>query len=251
MFKSEEESQVSGEIQEKKLKKQEIDNSESKDFTGNDENSPVKKRKIGPKKKKKKSIKNTEELQVSGESQEKKSEQKIGDSKLNDENLPAIKFKMSQNDINAERRVENKLKKEKKQIDPEEASKTLFVGNVPVKVSKKKIQKFFKKYGEIESIRIRGIAVADPKIPKKTAAIKKEFHPNRNSVLCYIRYYTNFMALIILKYIFYSEKKLNILTRSLYYTFLMGASWSGRELINILLRTYSAPKNLWGTAHEI
>lgn len=77
---------------------------------------------------------------------------------------------------------------EKKVVeDPELKARTVFVGNVPLKCSKKSIKKLFRKYGIIDSLRIRGIPVANPKMTKKVAVIKQEFHPERNNVLCYIR----------------------------------------------------------------
>lgn len=71
--------------------------------------------------------------------------------------------------------------------DPELKARTIFIGNVPIKCTKKTIKKHFRKYGIIESIRIRGIPVANPSLSKKVAIIKQEYHPNRNNCLCYIR----------------------------------------------------------------
>nr|CAI5854789.1 unnamed protein product [Callosobruchus analis] len=90
--------------------------------------------------------------------------------------------KLSHNQQNAERRIKNK----KSEPNPDNEARTIFVGNVPMKAEKKQIKKLFKKYGPIESLRFRGIPVPDPKMPKKVAAIKKEFHPNRSSLYCYI-----------------------------------------------------------------
>ncbi|XP_057654666.1 RNA-binding protein 34 [Diorhabda carinulata] len=79
-------------------------------------------------------------------------------------------------------------KKVKITPDPEELLRTVYVGNVPIDCKKKNIKSVFKKYGPIETLRFRGIPVADPKIPKKVAAIKKEFHPDRKSIFCFIRF---------------------------------------------------------------
>lgn len=65
--------------------------------------------------------------------------------------------------------------------------RTLFVGNVPIQMSKSKLTKLFSKFGNVESVRIRGVPVADVRVPKKVAYVKKEFHPKRTSVLCYVR----------------------------------------------------------------
>ncbi|CAG9858969.1 unnamed protein product [Phyllotreta striolata] len=80
------------------------------------------------------------------------------------------------------------VKKEKFAPTPEELARTIFIGNVPVKTTKTDLKKRFKKYGKIDSIRIRGVAVADPKLSKKVAVIKKKFHPDRQSVYSYIKF---------------------------------------------------------------
>ena len=46
----------------------------------------------------------------------------------------------------------------------------------------------FKEHGEIETVRIRSVARPDMKTTKKTAAIKRKFHENRNNVNAYIRF---------------------------------------------------------------
>lgn len=110
------------------------------------------------------------------------------------------KRKLSETDIidsDATDTEETPQKKKKKKVekdhkneseDPEVKARTVFVGNVPLKTTKKNIKKLFRKYGIIESVRIRGIPAANPKLTKRVAAIKQEFHPERNNFLCYIRY---------------------------------------------------------------
>ncbi|ENN79249.1 hypothetical protein YQE_04285, partial [Dendroctonus ponderosae] len=97
------------------------------------------------------------------------------------------KPKLVTNEVSAANRIKNKFNQEIKSSS-EYKDKTLFVGNLPISVSKDKIKKHFKKYGAIDSLRIRGIAVADIKTSKKVAALKKEFHPDRNSVCAFIRF---------------------------------------------------------------
>lgn len=104
-----------------------------------------------------------------------------------DDASPLKKQKLNKNEKNAERRIKKKIKEESKTQDPVELERTIFVGNIPITCDKKKIKKHFKKYGEIETVRIRGIPVADLKTSKKVAAIKKEFNPNRSNVFCFIR----------------------------------------------------------------
>lgn len=95
--------------------------------------------------------------------------------------------KIHKTNKNAQRRIKKKIKGEKKVRDAEDLARTIFVGNIPITCKKKKLKGHFKKYGEIETIRIRGIPVADMNTSKKVAAIKKEFNPNRSNVFCYIR----------------------------------------------------------------
>ncbi|XP_050513918.1 RNA-binding protein 34 [Diabrotica virgifera virgifera] len=135
------------------------------------------------------SIEDTESLVEKTSSKTRKNKSNLNGSSLADsddeENLDE---KVSSEQNGQEK--ETAKKKVKVEHDPEEQERTIFVGNVPIKIKKKKIKQFFKKYGTIETLRIRGIPVADPKIPKKVAAIKNEFHPDRNSVYCYIRFTT-------------------------------------------------------------
>lgn len=85
---------------------------------------------------------------------------------------------------NAEKRVHNK---QNAQQEAQAKDRTIFVGNVPINVRKDKLKKFFMKFGQVESVRLRGIPVADVRVPKKVAYIKKQFHPDRTSLYCYIR----------------------------------------------------------------
>lgn len=66
-------------------------------------------------------------------------------------------------------------------------NRTIFVGNIPLRMSKIKLKDFFSKYGQVEAVRIRGVPVADSRVPKKVASIKKLFHPQRTSAICYVR----------------------------------------------------------------
>lgn len=97
---------------------------------------------------------------------------------------------------NAERRIEKKEKEERLE-DPEIAARTIFIGNVPLGTSKKNLKKLFGTYGSIETIRFRGLPVADPNVPKKVAAIKQEFHPNRKSCISYIRYAESVLSIYV------------------------------------------------------
>ncbi|KAK3580373.1 hypothetical protein CHS0354_001488 [Potamilus streckersoni] len=86
-----------------------------------------------------------------------------------------------------QQRLKRKLKlKRIKDTDP----RTIFIGNLPLSVTKKKLMKLFKKYGEIENIRYRCLPPADPNIPKKVVAIKKDFHSQRHNCVAYICFTT-------------------------------------------------------------
>lgn len=96
-------------------------------------------------------------------------------------------LELGKNELNAANRIKNKFNQEMK-TSTDYNENTLFVGNIPLQVPKEEIKKHFRKYGLIQSIRIRGIPVADIKTPKKIAAIKKEYHPDRTSVYAFIKF---------------------------------------------------------------
>ncbi len=56
----------------------------------------------------------------------------------------------------------------KKEPDPREA-RTIFVGNVPLSYSRKKIKQLFKEYGTVESVRLRSMAVTPGDLPRHVA----------------------------------------------------------------------------------
>ncbi|CAB3370101.1 Hypothetical predicted protein [Cloeon dipterum] len=69
-----------------------------------------------------------------------------------------------------------------KEIEEEKNTRTIFIGNLPKEISKEKIEQLFKKFGKIESVRYRNAPVADIRVPKKVATIKKDFHSKRTSI---------------------------------------------------------------------
>lgn len=70
--------------------------------------------------------------------------------------------------------------------DENKLLRTIFVGNVPMKTKKKTLLKEFSKYGEIESLRIRSVPIADTKAPRKAAVLMKKFNENADCVHAYI-----------------------------------------------------------------
>lgn len=77
-------------------------------------------------------------------------------------------------------------KGDKMHNEDERNNRTVFVGNVPVNSKEKELQKIFSKYGEIESLRFRSLSRANPKISKRAAFAKKEFHEERDTCNIYI-----------------------------------------------------------------
>ncbi|XP_040985891.1 RNA-binding protein 34 [Juglans microcarpa x Juglans regia] len=70
--------------------------------------------------------------------------------------------------------------------DESKLLRTVFVGNLPLKVKKKALTKEFKQFGEVESVRIRSVPIVDTKKPRKGAIITKQFNEAVDSVHAYI-----------------------------------------------------------------
>jgi nucleolar protein 12 len=73
-------------------------------------------------------------------------------------------------------------------ITKEREDRSIFVGNVPHNITVKKLKKMFEKYGKVESVRFRCPPLADPRVPKKVAVIKRDFHPDRSSMHAFVRF---------------------------------------------------------------
>lgn len=70
--------------------------------------------------------------------------------------------------------------------NPERLARTIFVGNVPISTTRKELKTFFSTYGNVETVRLRSVPVAELKYSKKLAIVKKEFHAERNSMNAYV-----------------------------------------------------------------
>ncbi|XP_058074883.1 nucleolar protein 12 [Magnolia sinica] len=70
--------------------------------------------------------------------------------------------------------------------DESKLQRTVFVGNLPLKVKKKVLLRDFGQFGEVESVRIRSVPIVDSKIPRKGAIIKGKFNDSADSVHAYI-----------------------------------------------------------------
>ncbi|KAI3792287.1 hypothetical protein L2E82_06162 [Cichorium intybus] len=74
--------------------------------------------------------------------------------------------------------------------DEEKMLRTVFVGNLPLKVKKKALLREFNQFGEIESVRIRSIPLLDDKTPRKGAIIKKQINDAVDRVNAYVVFKT-------------------------------------------------------------
>ncbi|KAE9613288.1 hypothetical protein Lal_00027715 [Lupinus albus] len=70
--------------------------------------------------------------------------------------------------------------------DEDKLLRTVFLGNLPLKVKKKTLLNEFKKFGEIESVRIRSVPIQDTKKPRKGAILAKKINDDGDSVHAYI-----------------------------------------------------------------
>ncbi|PKA53049.1 28 kDa ribonucleoprotein, chloroplastic [Apostasia shenzhenica] len=70
--------------------------------------------------------------------------------------------------------------------DESKLLRTIFVGNLPLRLKRKALQREFARFGEIDSIRIRSVPLVDTKAPRKAAIIRGKINDAVNSVNAYI-----------------------------------------------------------------
>ncbi|KAF3337550.1 RNA-binding protein 34 [Carex littledalei] len=70
--------------------------------------------------------------------------------------------------------------------DEKKLLRTVFVGNLPLKIKRKEILKEFQQFGEVESVRIRSVPLADTKVPRKGAIIQGKVNEAVDSVHAYV-----------------------------------------------------------------
>ncbi|XP_077869463.1 uncharacterized protein LOC100375750 isoform X2 [Saccoglossus kowalevskii] len=117
-----------------------------------------------------------------------------------DQDVPQKKKKKRNLDESDDPNIQfKKRKKEKLPANPEIEKRTVFIGNLPVDISKKELTKLFKKYGDIESVRLRSAAPSTLALPKKVVMIKEDFHPDRKNLNAYVVYKEEISALKSLK----------------------------------------------------
>jgi len=100
--------------------------------------------------------------------------------------------KPSEEPIEQSSTVESELDEENDKItaereDPAIANaSTVFVGNVPVNCSSKKLKKLFSQFGTVQSVRLRNLVPLHTKRGKRLAFIKKELHPLQKTVTAFV-----------------------------------------------------------------
>ncbi|KAL2901304.1 RNA-binding protein 34 [Bienertia sinuspersici] len=74
--------------------------------------------------------------------------------------------------------------------DESKLLRTVFVGNLPLKIKKKALMKEFSKFGEIDSVRIRSVPTLDSKKPKKVQILNGKLNEAADSVNAYVVFKT-------------------------------------------------------------
>ncbi|XP_057521049.1 nucleolar protein 12 [Amaranthus tricolor] len=74
--------------------------------------------------------------------------------------------------------------------DESKLLRTIFVGNLPLKIKRKVLTKEFNKFGDIESVRIRSVPTLDGKKPKKVQIFSGKINEALDSVNAYIVFRT-------------------------------------------------------------
>ncbi|XP_007936664.1 RNA-binding protein 34 [Orycteropus afer afer] len=114
--------------------------------------------------------------------------QKRGQKRKSFQSSDGVKTKDGKILDNIDHTVVNQRKKI--QINKEEEKlkneRTVFVGNLPVTCSKKKLKSFFKEDGQIESVRFRSLIPAAGTLSRKLAAIKRKIHPDQKNINAYV-----------------------------------------------------------------
>ncbi|XP_073249113.1 RNA-binding protein 34-like [Porites lutea] len=100
------------------------------------------------------------------------------------------KRKIPTSDDEDEELIKKARKRKKKSSEaeenPERLARTVFVGNLPIEFTRKKLKKLFAVYGEVESVRFRSAALAKPDLSRKVAMKKREFHSDRHNINGYV-----------------------------------------------------------------
>lgn len=72
------------------------------------------------------------------------------------------------------------------QDDADKDGRTVFVGSIPHKMTKKQVKALFKDCGEISSVRMRSIPIEGPALDKKASIVMGKIHPQRETCNAYV-----------------------------------------------------------------
>lgn len=85
-------------------------------------------------------------------------------------------------------RVRHEEENRTKPRDEDKEKRTVFIGNLPINVTKKQVKSLLRECGKIEAIRFRGAARPDMSTTKKQAIIQRKFHEKRHNIIAYARF---------------------------------------------------------------
>ncbi|KAI5741598.1 hypothetical protein M8J76_015256 [Diaphorina citri] len=106
----------------------------------------------------------------------------------------------SDNDTNTEQKSDEQAKgfpkhlengsetKDEPKFNEEQESRTIFVGNLPLKINRDRVTSMFKPYGEVETVRFRSVPVADITLPRKACIKMNKVHEKRTNMNAYVRF---------------------------------------------------------------
>ncbi|KAL1461440.1 hypothetical protein WDU94_013340 [Cyamophila willieti] len=77
---------------------------------------------------------------------------------------------------------------EEPKLNEEQESRTIFVGNLPLKIPRDKVTNMFKQYGEVETVRFRSVPVGDISLPRNACIKMNKIHEKRTNMNAYVRF---------------------------------------------------------------
>lgn len=70
----------------------------------------------------------------------------------------------------------------------DENLRTIFVGNVPLGTTRKGMKKLFRRFGEVDSVRIRSVIPGEERMSKKVATLRQSFSDKMRSLIFYVKF---------------------------------------------------------------
>lgn len=141
--------------------------------------------------KKAKKTDNKETEVIEGEHTKINEDKIVGVESDDEPNSDDEKIESAGEEIKDERPIDpnKKSRRERKRDEDAKNEKSIFIGNLHVDMTSrrgiKELKNIFVEYGSIESMRFRSMARSD-KSSRKMSFIKKDFHPLRDTLNCYI-----------------------------------------------------------------